>query len=175
MSYNCKICRSDDRKKIERLLLSKASYKSIVEKFKISYPVIKNHEKYHMSAEESRTMVANMDELKVAELDPARELPQLEKLENCISYVYNQFLAIHLRAMASGDERLNMAALRNVIDTISVIVRGKEMAFAHKSQASWNKVLPFILQAVKGMPEARDAISYAIDKAKTKLEGQDLL
>jgi hypothetical protein len=170
MIYNCKICRSKDKKKINRLLLSKNTYASISKKFNISYKALKKHEKEHLSKEVSKSMIANMTELKVPLLKPKKELPQLENLSACISYVYNEFLDIHLRAKDREDDKINMMALKNIVDSISVITRGKEMEFAYKSQASWDKVLPFIVRAVKDMPEARDAINYAIDKARTKME-----
>lgn len=175
MASKCIVCRSTHKKKIDRLLLSKASYKSIVAKYKITYPSLKRHEREHLPRDIASNMVANMTELKVPDLEPLKELPQLDNLAGCISYVYNEFLGIHLRAKAKQDDKLNLLALKNIIDSINVIVKGKELEFNYRSQTSWNKVLPFIFQAVKNMPEARDAIFYAIDKAKTTIEGQDVL
>ena len=161
--FNCKVCRSLAVKKIEiELLTPGISYSSISKKYLISYRTLKTHKEKHLVKEVAKDMEARIPELVVPKIDPEVDIPQLDNLSGCVSYVHNKILNIYKGAMEEGNKSLALQALKQDLECVSLIIKGKELRLSYQSQNSWEASLQKILKAVENNPEARIAISDAL-------------
>jgi hypothetical protein len=161
----CMVCSSDDRKKIERLLIKQESFASITREYNIKYWSLKNHLDYHMSKAVVKTMMSAMKELKVPVIKPEIELPKIKNLAGCLDHIHGELLWVKEKAKKERNYPVMMQALKHDLDCIGVIMKGKEIMLSYQAQGSWQKILPKILKAVEHNPEAKTAISKALQEA----------
>jgi hypothetical protein len=162
MMPNCTVCKSVDRKKIERLLILGTSYASVTRQFGMAYKTLKNHKVNHLPEEVARSMVKTMPEMRAPIIKVDKRIPQLKDLMGCVSYIHNRLIGIQLEAQEDGNRQLELQAFKLDLETIGVVKSGHEMLLAYEAQGSWDKVLPDILEAVRDFPAARKAIFNAL-------------
>jgi hypothetical protein len=159
LMYNCKICKSIDKKKIETDILLGKSGSYFKKTYEIGYSTLRRHKEDHLSKEIADDRKSRMVEFQLPKIMVEKEFPPLDNILDCLSFIHNESLGIYKKA--KDEQALNVAlqALRLDMDCIGLALRGDELRQSYQAQGSWEKIFPIILEVLKDYEDARVAVS----------------
>lgn len=158
----CKICDGPNKKQIERSILLGATYTQLSKDYKISYPTLRTHKELHMPLEVAEDMKSRMVEFQPPAFEADRDIPSIDNILNCLSYLHTESLFIYGRAKEEEDFNLALKAIKQDLECVGMAIRGHELLLSYQSQGDWEKILPKILKAVEPFKHAKQAIADAL-------------
>jgi len=173
--YNCKLCRSPLKKKIEKEILKGSTYAVIKRKFDISTAIVRRHKSKHMTAEVARDMMSRLPALRAPEINYDLAIPSIKDSLGCIEFIHREQIKMYFEAKEKNDLKFADLILRHNTETLNVAIRAHEILSDMSSQSSWQQMIPKILESVKNYPEAKLAISEAMKERKMLLSPSDVL
>ncbi len=173
--YNCKLCRSPLKKKIEKEVLKGTKHHKIKTKFGIGSSTIKRHMTEHITKEVSLDMMTRMPSLQAPEIDYDVAIPAIKDTLGCIEFIHSEQIKMYLVAKEKNDLRFAELILRHNTETLNVAIRAHDVLSDMSSQSSWQRMIPKIIAAVKDYPEAKLAISEAMKERKLLLSPDNVI
>ena len=156
---NCLVCKSIKKKEIEKDMLLGKTFSYLQRTYSISYMPLRRHKEEHMPEELSEQRKRRMSEFAVPEIIVDEELPPLNNILDCLTFIHNEALGIYKEAKEEKVFNVALQALKLDMDCIGLAVKGDELRQSYQAQGSWEKIFPIILEVLKDHEEARVAVS----------------
>jgi predicted transcriptional regulator len=155
----CTVCRHDERREIDRQLVSRAfSYRDIARQFGVSKDAVSRHVKEHLPELLTRA-------------HEAEQLAEADKLLTDIRKIQVQTLLMLQGAEKSGDLRTALAAVREARNNVTLLaeLRGqldRRPQINLVLSPEWLELRTLIVGALEPHPDAREAVVQAIASRK---------
>ena len=155
----CTVCRHDERREIDRQLVSRAfSYRDIARQFGVSKDAVSRHVKEHLPELLTRA-------------HEAEQLAEADKPLTDIRKIQVQTLLMLQEAEKSGDLRTALAAVREARNNVALLaeLRGQLVRRPQINlvlSPEWLELRTLIVGALEPHPDAREAVVQAIASRK---------
>ena len=172
----CGICKGKHRATINALLRDGRSVSSVVKEFNFFRDVVERHIEIcgiehgsmdRLKKEYEDIRDGSTDKIGVtlpSSIEAKRIELNVSTISENIKVLYTSCLQVMAKAEEKDSDRLKLSAIKEARLILEMVIRASALVLEKRDDTDWQEVLELILVALEPFPEAKEAVSNALNK-----------